>query len=108
MLNGWKLLLLVLGVGLLYASWWSWELGCGFGHRGFVEFYAVLMPAFMVGFERIMGMGPIQKTLLLSLMLLFVMINLKLISAYDNCWYGNGPWDFNEFADLLTKKTYVK
>ncbi|MEY4003069.1 MAG: hypothetical protein RIT07_1111, partial [Bacteroidota bacterium] len=33
MVNGWKLLFLVLGVGLLYASWWSWELGCGFGHR---------------------------------------------------------------------------
>jgi hypothetical protein len=108
MVNGWKLLFLVLGVGLLYASWWSWELGCGFGHRGFVEFYAVLMPAFIVGFDRILGMRPMQKTLLLSLMLLFVMISLKLISAYDNCWYGDGPWDAEEWMNLLLKPVYVK
>ena len=32
--------LLLLSYVMLYGFWWSWELGCGFGHRGFVE----LMP----------------------------------------------------------------
>jgi len=32
--------LLILTYATLYGFWWSWKLGAGFGHRGFVE----LMP----------------------------------------------------------------
>lgn len=108
MLNGWKLLALTAGVGLLYASWWSWELGCGLGHRGFVEFYAVLLLPFLLGLQQILSMKPVWKAILLLMVGGFVLINLKIISAYDNCWYGNGPWDAGEWLDLLLKPVYVK
>jgi len=106
--NGWRLLVLVAGVGLLYAAWWSWELGCGLGHRGFVEFYAVLMLPFIYSFNSVLNLKNVWKALLLGLLVLFVLVNLKIISAYDNCWYGNGPWDAGEWLDLLTKPVYVK
>jgi hypothetical protein len=106
--NGRKLLALVAGVGLLYASWWSWELGCGMGHRGFVEFYAVLMLPFIYSFNNIMNMQGVKKAMLLGLLILFVLINLKIITAYDNCWYGRGAWDAREWFDLLLKTVYVK
>jgi hypothetical protein len=108
MANGRKLLALVAGVGLLYASWWSWELGCGMGHRGFVEFYAVLMLPFIYSFNNIMNMQGVKKAMLLGLLVLFVLINLKIITAYDNCWYGRGAWDAREWFDLLLKMVYVK
>ncbi|HEY7327028.1 MAG TPA: hypothetical protein VH592_05285 [Gemmataceae bacterium] len=43
-------LLLLLYVAL-YGFWWSWELGCGFGHRGFVE----LIPLGIVLFAATLG-----------------------------------------------------
>jgi hypothetical protein len=108
LVNGWRTMAIVCGVGLLYAAWWSWELGCGLGHRGFVEFYAVLLLPFLLVLQQILSMKTVRKALLLLLLGLFVVINLKIISAYDNCWYGNGPWDAMEWLELLTKPVYVK
>lgn len=39
----WRTILLVWTiVWYSYASWWNWWLGGSFGHRGFVEYYAIL------------------------------------------------------------------
>ena len=48
------------------------------------------------------------QAMLLGLLVLFVLINLKIITAYDNCWYGRGAWDAREWFDLLLKMVYVK
>jgi hypothetical protein len=73
-----------------------------------VEFYAVLLLPFLLVLQQILSMKTVRKALLLLLLGLFVVINLKIISAYDNCWYGNGPWDAMEWLELLTKPVYVK
>jgi hypothetical protein len=107
--NGWKLLGLVASIGLLYSAWWSWGLGCGFGHRGFVEFYAVLIYPFIYFLNFIL----LHKSRLLKLicavaLCIFLFVNLKLTFAYDNCWYGKGPWDHAEWFKLLFKTGFVK
>jgi hypothetical protein len=48
--TAWFSALLLFYVGL-YGFWWSWQLGCGFGHRGFVE----LMPLGIVLFAAALG-----------------------------------------------------
>jgi hypothetical protein len=35
---------------LMYASWWAWGLACGFGHRGFIEFYPLFAWVMLRGF----------------------------------------------------------
>ena len=55
-----------------------------------------------------MNMQGVKKAMLLGLLVLFVLINLKIITAYDNCWYGRGAWDAREWFDLLLKMVYVK
>jgi hypothetical protein len=35
-------LLVFTSCALLYACWWAWGLACGFGHRGFIEFYPLM------------------------------------------------------------------
>lgn len=46
--------LLLLGYVVLYGFWSSWQLGCGFGHRGFVE----LMPLGIVLFAAALAQLP--------------------------------------------------
>ena len=43
--NGWVILGFFLTISYVYASWWSTELGCGYGHRGFVEW----LPVYSIG-----------------------------------------------------------
>jgi hypothetical protein len=49
--------LLLLTYIILYGYWWSWELGCGFGHRGFVE----LTPLGIVLFAAAIGEFTIRQ-----------------------------------------------
>jgi len=78
-----------------------------FCHSFFYAVYLLLLPCYW-GFQRIMGLRPVLKTLLMSLLIVLVLVNLKIVSAYDNCCYGNGPWDVSEWLDLLLKPIYVK
>lgn len=34
-------------ITLTYASWWAWGLACGFGHRGFIDFYPLFVLTMM-------------------------------------------------------------
>ena len=106
--NGWKLLTLVLAIGLLYSAWWSWGLGCGFGHRGFVEFYALLILPFIYCINVILGQPRHIKIVALSLLTICIGINLKLTFAYDNCWYGSSAWDIAEWRKLMFDTGFVK
>lgn len=106
--NAWKLLFLVLGIGLLYSAWWCWGLGCGFGHRGFVEYYALLMMAFVYILNFIFTLPKKSRWVLYSLIGICVMVNLKLTFAYDNCWYGANSWDTQEWFKLMFETGFVK
>jgi hypothetical protein len=89
-----------------YASWWSYKLGCGLGHRGFVDFYAVLIIPFAYFIKLVFEIkSSYLKYSIFFFLLLCVTINMKLIYTYDGCWYGNGPWDYSQFAKLLFNPT---
>lgn len=92
------------GVTYLYASWWSWKLGCGLGHRGFVDFIPLLLIPFTYLLNWSWG-RPKIKTPLLILCFALVMLSLKLVYTYDGCWYGNSSWDFNEYVRLIISPT---
>ncbi len=104
--NGWLALLLILAVSYVYGSWWSYKLGCGFGHRGFVEFYSFLLIPFTFWIQHVVQLEN-KKIRFLNyfFLLLFVVYNIKLIYTYDGCWYGNGPWDYSQFEHLLFSAT---
>lgn len=34
-------------ITLTYASWWAWGLACGFGHRGYIDFYPLFLVIIM-------------------------------------------------------------
>lgn len=89
-----------------YSSWWSYKLGCGLGHRGFVDFYPILIIPFAYFLKYVFEIKTkFFQYFIILILLLCVTINMKLIYTYDGCWNGNSPWDFNQFSDLLFKPT---
>lgn len=101
-----------LGVGIIclfilisyvFASWWSWNFGCAFGNRCFVEYYAVLFLPIGYFFQKIISPGTAsRKILLLLIILVFSFFNLNATYHYDGCWYG-GIWDYAGYWELITK-----
>jgi len=80
----------------IYGSWWSYELGCGFGHRSMVEFYSlVFLPLALIDMPK-----KIKNTVIFIGILCFI-YSLKLILSYDGCFYGNNDWDWNAYITLL-------
>jgi hypothetical protein len=77
--------LLVLAYATLYGFWWSWMLGGGFGHRGFVE----LMPLALVLFAVALSELPARGRLLAGYgALAATVVTLQFLLAY---WRGFLP-----------------
>jgi hypothetical protein len=100
--NGWIQLLLFSAVSYVYAAWWSPQLGCGLGHRGFVEFYAFFALAFTAIIQKILSLKNSSiKIPFLLIIIALIALNLKISYTYDGCWYGKTIWDTNEFIRLV-------
>jgi hypothetical protein len=81
---------------LFYSSWWSYVLGCGFGHRGLVDFYPVLVFPLLAFFSKIQS----NKSRLIAssiVMLLFMFITTTMAKEFDCCYYGQGDWDWHYY-----------
>lgn len=96
--NQWPALALFILTSFIYAAWWSVGLGCGFGHRGFVEF----MPVFLFPFASFFDALNRRKQYLFSFFWLFhAIILMKISYAYDGCWHGQSIWDLDAWWQLL-------
>lgn len=89
-----------LGLGLLliyvliYASWWSLSLGCGFGHRAMNDIIlALFIPLFMTG----------KKTapVFLTILIICSLVNIKFMFSYDSCLYTSDSWNYAEYLSIL-------
>lgn len=94
--NGLVLLGLFSAITFVYAGWWSWELGCSLGHRGYVDFYGLLVIPFAVVAER-MWRKPAPRAALISLLTVFAAYNLKFYWTYDGCFSGATDWDYQRW-----------
>lgn len=95
--NGLPLLVLLLYT-ILYSTWWSYNLGCGFGHRAFVD----IMPIFVVSFA---GFLEEKKSKIYLIIAVFCMIfTMKLMLSFDTCFFRVNDWDWNGFLELLKGK----
>lgn len=79
---------------ILYASWWSLSLGCGFGHRAINDIIILLF--LPVCFSNV----KIPK-LFYVLFLLFIVINIKFMFSYDGCLYKSDNWSYSEYFSIL-------
>lgn len=104
--NAIPIALLFIVITITYASWWSTQLGCGLGHRGYVEFYPLfIIPIAHVVQYLLNGNYDWKKYLILLFILICIVVNIKLIYTFDGCWFGKSAWDLAEFSKLLFSPT---
>lgn len=89
-------------VSMLYitASWWTYDFGCGFGSRNFVE-YSVL---FVFPIAYLLERSKQHKAVfypILTVMVLMVVFITQLTYVYDECWFGKDNWDFAYYLGLV-------
>ena len=98
--NGYYIVLTLAGLIYLFSSWFIFSFGCGFGSRNFVEYTTVFTLPLGFLFSKIENEKKIIKSGVAVVLVLFIMMNVKLTSAYDKCFVG-GDWEFREYTHLL-------
>lgn len=79
---------------VIYASWWSLPLGCGFGHRAFNDIAIVF-------FVPLFFRKDVNLKAIIIILFFCSCINVKFIFSYDTCLYNSNNWNFNEYFSIL-------
>jgi hypothetical protein len=90
-------------ISFVFSSWHVWSYGCSFGCRPYVEYYSILALPFGFFIDKLNSKF-FFKPVLVSLLIIFIIYNQKLIFSYDGCWYGS-IWDWSELLKLLLSST---
>ena len=100
--NGWSILLTFVVISYVFASWFTFAFGCGFGSRNYVEY--IVLFALPVGylFSWMGKLSRIKKYALITLIVIMVAFNLRLVYYYNRCFKG-GDWNFQEYSYFLVK-----
>lgn len=79
---------------ILYSSWWSLSLGCGFGHRAFNDIAILFFIPLFIN-------TPSLKTSVILIIGILAFINLKFIFSYDGCLFSSENGSFTEYFQIL-------
>ena len=71
----------------LIASWWDWQFGASYGHRGFVDFYPVFALGLAAAFARIAA-RPVLRIMVAGAVVLLCALSLFQMLQY---WHGILP-----------------
>lgn len=83
----------------LYASWHSYMLGCGFGHRAIID----LLPLLSIGVVRVIDSYRNLHGAFVALVAALVVLNIRLTFVYDTCFYGKMDWDWAWYLGFVFK-----
>jgi hypothetical protein len=79
----------------VFASWWNWNYGCGFGCRSLTEYATLFAVPFMIHIHK-----SNKRIFLYTLTIICIVINLKLTFSYDQCW-NHSDWEWRAYNELL-------
>lgn len=90
-------------ISFVFSSWHDWTYGCSYGCRPFVEYISIFALPFGFFIEKFILKNSL-KPLWLTLIIVFIVYNQKLIFSYDGCWAA-GIWDWSELLKLIISET---
>lgn len=97
--GGRVLLVIIVLVWYTYAAWWCWWLGGGsLGHRGFVEYYALLAIPLAHGVEHVLRMRWGWRLALALILSAFMWASLRMTADYNWTWSEPG-WTWEKLLD---------
>jgi len=86
----------------LMASWWDWQLGASYGHRGFVDVYALLAPGLAAAFAHLPARPAIRRAAAL------VVILLCALSIFQMLQYWHGVLPMSDVTWRQYKELFLK
>jgi len=90
-IDGGRLLLaMVVVVWYTYAAWWCWWLGGAFGHRGFVEYYALLSIPLAWGLQEVLTRCRRWRIPVALVLAVCILANLRMTEHYIPSWSEPG------------------
>ena len=90
-----SLLIIFIGATYIFASWWAWWFGGAFGHRCYVEYYALLGIPLAGFFEKVFDLrSTLLRWSVLAVVVFLMYYGTKLSFLYT--WLP-GPWDGPEW-----------
>jgi hypothetical protein len=86
----------------LIASWWDWQFGASYGHRGFVDLYPLLAPGLAAAFARVPTRPALRAATAIAVVLLCALSIFQMLQY----WHGVMPmsdvtWD--QYRTLFLK-----
>jgi hypothetical protein len=100
-LVGAYILLLFLLISYVFSSWWSWNFGCSFGSRSYVEYLAIFSIPITYLIHKLRKMKRVTQLGFTLILLTLIFLNLTMTYAYDGCFYGETTWDWNTFLTFV-------
>lgn len=86
----------------IFASWWCWWFGAGFGHRAFVEYLPLMAIPFAYFIEDLGKWRKSRQTLMGMVLVLFVFMSVRMTFLYH--WPWDGPdWYWDDYFNILKR-----
>ena len=82
----------------LIASWWDWQFGASYGHRGFVDLYPLLAPGLAAAFARVPARLPLRAAAAAAVVLLCALSIFQMLQY----WHGVMPMSDVTWAEYRT------
>jgi hypothetical protein len=80
------ILVIVVFTWLMYSAWWCWWLGCGFGHRGMIDDYALLVIPLAWVFRSVLSRSWGLRLFTGILLYGAIRLNFGLTQSFDWTW----------------------
>ncbi len=101
----WAIVIIFLISLYLIASWWSYTFSCGFGHRGFIDYYVLFAVPMAFTLQKLYSS---RKWLLhtflscLFVCLFYVNIRLSMMYNWNPCWI-EPDWTWKHYTNVMHK-----
>lgn len=92
---------------LVYSAWWCWWLGSGFGHRGFVDLYALLAIPLAWCTASVQRRSLAMRAAAALVLVWLVHLNLELSDRYE-WWWSNAEWTWQALFEQIGEISMVK
>lgn len=101
----WAILFIFAVTLYLISSWWCYTFFCGFGHRAFVDYYALFAIPMAFMLHKLISFRKTFLNIFLTATLVFLMyinVRLSMMYGWDPCWTGPG-WTWKHYTNVIHK-----
>ncbi len=97
------ILIMFLLLTYIFSCWWDWSFGCSLGARNYIEYLTLLSIPLAFLFQKSIQFNRYKSSIFYILIILIIIYNLKMTYSFDECFQGEGDWDWNAYYRVAVK-----